>query len=60
MDILDNKEFLNKAVMEPYDLDEYVRLVANAKFRQIDEAGIESLYTSGTIDLKNKKCKKTA
>ena len=30
-------------------------LVANTKFREIDEADFEGLYTSGTVDRKNVK-----
>ena len=51
--VLDNEEFLNKAVEEIFSLDEFVTGVANTRFLtriQRDELGFEGLYVSGRID----------
>ena len=51
--MLDNEELLNEAVMEIYGLDEYIRFIANTKFRSTSDVDFEGLYTSGTLDSKN-------
>jgi len=50
---LDNEEFLNKAVAEIENLDEYVSYIANTRFRPRDGLGFEGLYKSGIVDAIN-------
>ena len=50
----DNLELLNNAVLEIYNLDESIFLIANTRFRNPPvDVDFRGLYTSGTIDGRN-------
>ena len=52
--VLDNEELLNEAVVEIYNLDEYVRVVANTRFWASEEIeGYNVWYTWGILDSKH-------